>query len=73
MEESQLKGDLASTAEYPVASPPAMDAWERVGRNTAIGGASPVRMVSCPVITAAAADAIDDDCFPYSYPQQQCH
>lgn len=41
MEENQLKGDLSSAAQYTVASPPAMNAWERVGRNTAIGGVSP--------------------------------
>ena len=40
MQESRLKGDSASPAGYTVASPPAMGAWERVGRNMAMGGAS---------------------------------
>lgn len=38
MKEKQL---VASMAEHSAAVPSAMSAWERVGRNTAMGGTSP--------------------------------
>ena len=87
MEEIQLKDGLAPAAQCTVASPPAMNAWERVGRNTAMGGASLPTSTSyccrvwcphcCPagVHTVVAAMRSTLICFRvlHSCPQQQCH